>query len=440
MISVLSELFLILVLTIANGVFSLSETAIVSARKARLQELAENGDPRAQIALDLSNSPNQFLSTVQIGITLIGILSGVLGGATLAESIANRLQPFTWLDPYREAIGLGLVVLLITYLSLVIGELVPKRLALNNPEGIATLTAPVMYRLSFVTAPIVHLLSISTDKILSLLRQQTSEVSPVTEAEIQFLIEQGAKAGLFEAIEKTMVERVFRLGDRRVSALMTPRQQVVWLDVKDPFEINRQKMNSRRHSRFPVVHGGIDTILGIVHIKDLYARPHPDFRIMLSSSLRPPLFVPEHLSALKVLDLFKSSGMPLALVVDEYATVQGLVTLTDILEAIVGDVEDNQQAPRIVKREDGSWLVDGLLPISELQEWMELDDWPEEEKVIYHTVAGFVINYLGRIPTEADHFEWEGWEFEVVDMDGPRVDKILVKHLSPEVEESAPSS
>ncbi len=431
MSSVFLEILLVLLLILANGVFAMSEMAIVSARKARLQQLASEGDAKAQAALELANAPNHFLSTVQIGITLIGILAGAFGGATIAEKLAELLNRVPQLAPYSEGLGLGIVVVIITYLSLVVGELAPKRLALNNPERIASAIALPMQTLSKLAAPVVHLLGISTEMLLRVLGVEESTEPPVTEEEIKLLIEQGTQAGMFEEAEQDMVERIFRLGDRRVTALMTPRRQIIWLDLDDSPEENRQTIINSPYSRFAVCRGDLDNVVGIVQLKDLFTSTSAGQPLDLEAYLRQPLVIPENTPGLKVLELFKETGMHTALVVDEYAVVQGLATLNDVLEAIVGDIPalGEQTEPMVVQREDGSWLLDGLLLVDEFKELFDLDALPGEERESYQTLGGFITMYLGDIPSSADYFEWGGLRIEVMDMDGNRVDKVLVSQL-----------
>ncbi|KAB2945629.1 MAG: putative hemolysin [Candidatus Methanoperedens nitroreducens] len=420
------QIIFIILLTIANGIFSMSEIAIISARKARLQQWVNEGNTKAQAALDLADSPNRLLSTVQIGITLIGILAGVLGGATIADELSARLIFIPLLAPYSEAIALGIVVLGITYLTLVIGELVPKRIALHNPERIACTVAAPMRMLSRIASPAVHLLSISTDTVLRVLGIRPVSEQPVTEEEINILIEQGMKAGTFEEAERDMVEHVFRLGDLRAGALMTPRTEIVWLDIDDSPEETRRRIADSGHSRFPVGQGSLDNILGIVQIKDMLGRNMEGKSPDLKASLRRPLFVPESTHALKVLELFKQSGIHISLVVDEYGSVQGLVTLKDILEEIVGDIPsvEDLEEPLAVQREDGSWLLDGMLLVDDFKEIFSIKELPGEG--IYQTLGGFVLMHMGRIPAVGNHFEWSGLRFEVVDMDKNRIDKVLV--------------
>ncbi|HXH10628.1 MAG TPA: hemolysin family protein [Alphaproteobacteria bacterium] len=426
--SVTFEMVIIFLLIIANGVFAMSEIAVVSARRARLQQWANTGDTRARAALELANAPNQFLSTIQVGITLIGILAGAFGGATIARELEAELLEIPFLAPYSHAISLGIVVLSITYASLIVGELVPKRLALNNPERIAAAVAAPMRALSHLVSPVVYLLSLSTEAVLRVLGVRPSAEPPVTEEEIRLLLEQGARAGAFEAVERAMVERVFRLGDRRVAGVMTPRTEIVWLDVDASPEEIRRTVTESVHSRFLVAQESLDNVLGVVHAKDLLARAFVGQPIDLMALAQQPLYVPESMRALHVLELFKQSGTHIALVVDEYGGIQGLVTPSDILEAIVGDIPSAEELrePQAVQREDGSWLLDGMLSVDEFKELLQLRALPGEEQGVYQTLAGFVIMHLGRIPSAADHFEWGGLRFEVVDMDGNRVDKVLV--------------
>lgn len=427
-----SQILIILLLMLANGIFAMSEMAIVSARRVRLQEMANSGDAKARAALELANSPNRFLSTVQVGITLIGILAGAFGGAALSETIAVYLARIPALVQYSEAIAFGLVVLIITYLSLIIGELVPKRLALNAPEKIAANVAAPMQILAKAASPLVHLLSISTELVLKLLRVNTNVSEPlVTEEEIKLLLRQGAEAGMFEAAEQDMVERVFHLGDQRVAGIMTPRLDIVWLDLNDSAEINRNKMIDNPHTRFPVCQETLDNVLGIVHITHVLTQTLQGKPIDLLAVLQQPLVIPETTHALKILELFKQSGTHIALVVDEYGVIQGIVTLNDVMEVVIGEVPfaDQQEEADIIRREDGSWLVDGMLPIGELKELLNLEELPGEDRGNFHTLGGFVITHLGHIPRSSDYFEWSVFRFEVVDMDGNRVDKVMIAPL-----------
>ncbi len=432
------DIIFVILLIIANGLFSMSEIAIISSRKARLQQWAEDGDAKARVALDLANSPNLFLSTVQIGITLVGVLSGAFGGATIAGRLAAALDRFPAIAPFSESLSLGIVVLIITYLSLVIGELAPKRLALNNPERIASAVANPMRILSVVASPAIRLLSASTEFVLRAMGMRPSSEPPITEEEIKVLIEQGTLAGIFEEAEQEMVERIFRMGDRRVGVLMTPRKKIEWLDINEPVGKLRRQIARSNYSRFPVAQGRLTNILGIVHVRDLLARSLTGQPFSLKASLQKPLFVHENMHVLKVMELFRTSGMQSALVIDEYGTIEGLVTLNDILESIIGDIPSGyeQEGPRVVEREDGSWLVDGMLPVDEFKELFDLRNLPEDKIGHYQTLGGFVMTYLKRIPTAGDFFTCVGLRFEVLDMDGHRVDKVLVQALPKEPQEN----
>ena len=420
------EILFILLLLVANGVFAMSEIAIVSSRKSRLEQRARAGNVKAQAALELANSPDRFLSTVQIGITLVGILAGAFGGATIAEQLGAQINKIPALAPYGEAIGLVTVVLAITYLSLIIGELVPKRLALNNPEGVASAVARPMRGLSRIASPVVNLLSTSTAVTLKLLRARPSAEPPVTEEEIKVLMEQGAKAGVFEKTESELIASVFRLDDRRVSALMTPRQEIVWLDADATEDAIKRKVMESNYSRFPVAKGSLDDVHGVVKAKDLLGRCLAGEQLELRALIRKPLFVPEGRSALQVLELFKRAHTHIALVIDEYGAVEGLVTMNDVLEAIVGAMPSTGGTEICaVKRDDGSWLLDGAMPIVEFKEIFPAL-MRGEDRGRYETLAGFVLTRLGRVPKTADHFEWHGLRFEIVDMDRNRIDKVLV--------------
>lgn len=428
------NLLIIILLIVANGALSMSETALIASRKARLKRLAEEGNQRAQRTLDFASSPNLYLSTVQIGITLVSVLSGVFGGYSVAKTLAEILAVFPALTPYAETVSLSLVVAAISYLSLVLGELVPKRLALNNPEHIAMLVAGPMRFLSLIASPMVRFLAASTDLFLRLIRAKSPEEPPVTEEEIRILIDQATVAGIFHEAEQEMVERVFLLGDRHVGALMTPRRKITWLDIDDTLEKNLRKISKSAHSRFPVCQGRLGNIIGIIHVKDLISVCFKTQSLDLKRFLRSPLFVLETTHALHVLELFRESSNDIALIVDEYGTIEGLVTLTDILEAIVGDlpVHPEGDPPRIVRRQDGSWLIDGLLPIDELKEKFKIKQLPGEEPGLFQTVGGFVMTYLKKIPSAGDFFQCCGLRFEILDMDGQRVDKVLIEELEKE--------
>ncbi|MDQ6645510.1 MAG: hemolysin family protein [Chloroflexota bacterium] len=425
------EIIIIILLIIANGVFAMSETAFVSARKVRLQQRANEGDLKAAAALELAKSPNRLLSTVQLGITLIGILAGAFGGATVAQAVAVYIRAIPWLAPYSDGVALTAVVAGITYLSLVIGELVPKRIALNNPERIAIFMVTPMRTLSTIASPFIHLLSISTEGILRLIGLRPSGEPPITEAEINVLIEEGTQIGTFEAAEQDMIERIFRMGNRRVNSLMTHRPDIVWLEAADTSQEIRQVIRESNYSRFPVCHEGLDNVLGMVHVKDLLLQCMAGQPFDVKAVLQEPLYVIESTSTLKVLESFKKTGKQAALVIQEYGDIQGLITLNDILEAIVGDISSTGDLdnPQAVQREDGSWLFDGMLPIDEFKDILHIRALPEEASGDYETLAGFVLIELGRVPIATDHFEWGTLRFEVVDMDGRRIDKVLVQPI-----------
>jgi putative hemolysin len=427
-----TEIAILILLILTNGLFSLSEMAIVSARKARLQQRAEAGSSGAKKALALAEQPTRFLSTVQIGITLIGILSGALGGATIAESLAAYFAQYPVLQPYSEAIGVGIVVTVITYFSLVIGELVPKRLALNNAEKTAARIAPFMQFVATITKPVVSILSFSTDIILRLLGTDPASEPAVTEEEVKILIEQGREAGVFEDMEQEIVERVFRLSDRTVNSLMTHRSEMVWLDVDDPLEENIEKILSSGHSNFVVCRDDVDNVIGILRAKDLLREYAVGRFVSIPASLQMPPFVPQGMNALAVVERLRKDKSPVALVIDEYGAIDGMVTLTDVLEAIVGDIPalDEEGEPEATQREDGSWLLDGMMLVDEVQRLLDLDNLPGDTDN-YDTLGGLLMAELGRIPVAGDWFEWENLRFEVVDMDGHRVDKILVMSVKP---------
>ncbi len=422
------EILIIFLLMICNALFAMSEMAVVASRKVRLQQWANQGNARAQVALDLAQSPNRFLSTIQVGITLIGILAGAFGGTTVARSLEGYLKGIPYLRGYSEVLSLGIVVLGITYLSIVLGELVPKRLALNNPERIASAIAVPLRLLATITHPVVQVLTISSEGVLKLLGYQPSREPPITEEEIKVLIEQGTQAGVFAEKEKDIIKSVFRLADREVGVLMTTRLEIVWLDLNAPIEENRVKIMDHPYSRFPVAQDNLDNVLGVVRAKDLLDQGLSSQLMDLKEKMTPPLFVSENAPALHLLEMFKKSRPHLALVVDEYGGIQGLVTLNDILESIVGEISSQNQLaePQAVQREDGSWLVDGMVPVDEFKEIFDLVRLPGEGSGHFQTLGGFIMMQMGRVPRPADHFEWEGLRFEVVDMDGKRIDKVLI--------------
>ena len=421
----LSEMLVIAFLILLNGVLAMSEAALVASRKARLQSRSEEGDSASSTALKLIERPNVFLSTIQIGITLIGVLSGAVGGATLSESLAAELAKIPSVAIYSEPIALGSVVLIITVLSLWLGELVPKRLGLHSPEQIARAVAGPMLFTSKLFSPLINLLSGATDLVLQLIGIKPSQEPPITEEELQVLIDQGTQAGVFEEAEQDMVEGVFSLGDQRVYSLMTPRTDIIWLDINDSPEEILQKIAESEYSRFPVCDGSLDKVLGIIKARDLLVPSLAGEPINLKGKLRPALYIPETSLASRALEIFKEQNRELMLVIDEFGSLQGLLTLNDIIEEIVGDFEVEPQA---TQRQDGSWLLDGMLPIDDFKEIFNLRTMPHEEE--YETLSGFMMTTLGRMPQPADHFEWSTLTFEVMDMDGNRVDKVLVTTLA----------
>lgn len=422
------DIGILLVLILFNGVFAMSEMAMATSRKSRLQQLADDGNARARAALRLIEHPNRFLATVQIGITLIGIVTGFFGGATLSDPVAQEFARVPALAPYSSTIAVVLVVGAITYLSLLIGELVPKRLALQNPERLAMLVSPPMTLLSRVAGVVVHVLGVSTEFVLRLLGVRHSDDPPITEEEIETLLQEGAAAGVFAPAEHEMVEGVFDLGDRQARELMTPRYRLVALDVDDSLDANLRKMAEAPHQVFPVYDGDLDRLIGMAPVKTLWAASVNGDPIDLRALAEPALIVPESMPALEVLERFRDRGSNAAMVVDEYGGIQGLVTLHDLLEAITGDLEVSQrQSGEVVRRADGSWLLDGALPVHEVRDVLEIDEpLPGEEDGDYETLGGFLMFRLERIPDVGDATDWEGHRFEVVDMDGRRVDRVLV--------------
>lgn len=430
------QIVIILLLITLNGLFAMSELAIASSRRVRLQQMAEDGNRGAAVALELAQDPNRFLSTVQVGITLVGILTGAFGGATIAGALATPLSQIPVIGPYANAVSFILVVGTITFLSVVVGELVPKRIALQNTERIAAAVARPMRALSVVAWPAVRLLGLATDAILSVFRLDAPAEASVSEEEIRMLVEQSAQAGIIEEVERDMVESVFRLGDRPLDTMMTPRPEIVWLDVNAPEEKIREIVKNSSHSRFPVCDGQLDKALGVVRSKDLLSRCLSDEPLDLRVVMQEPLFAPENAQALKALERFKQTGVHLALLVDEYGGIDGMVTLIDILEAIVGDIPtmDEIVEPPIVTREDGSWLVDGLISVEDFKQAFDIRALPGEGE--YQTLGGFVVFMLGSVPVSGNHFGYGGFRFEVADMDGKRVDKVIVEAAPPEDEEA----
>ena len=423
-----TEVFIIFLLLLANGVFAMAEISVVSSRKGRLKKLADEGSTKAQAALALAQEPTRFLSTVQIGITLVGILAGAYGGANLTDNVAAFVAQWTPLAAYGRPIALFLVVSSITFCSLIIGELVPKRVGLNNPERKAMLMAGPMNTLSRLASPIVWVLTKSTNLVLRLLGLGKEADAPPSEEEVAHLIEQGTSAGVFHKAERAMVEGVLRLDERPVTEIMTRRNRVVWLNIADADEINWRKIVASGHSHFPVYEGTRDNVLGLVAVKALWANAAIGLESRLRNHLTPPLFIPETVNAVQLLETFKKSGKHLALVTDEFGGIQGLVTLIDVMEAIVGDLPEpgDRRGPDAVQREDGSWLVDGSMTVEEFRRRFSFRPLPREQEEGYETLGGFVLDRLGHIPRPGEAFAWSGWRFEVMDMDRNRVDKVLL--------------
>lgn len=425
------EIVILFALILLNGAFAMSEIALVTARKARLQKLVDEGDSSAIAAVKLGEDPTRFLSTIQIGITSIGVLNGIVGEAALAPPLAQWLVSLGLYDPYASYAATGLVVVLITYFSIVLGELVPKRLGQSNPETVARLVAKPINLLAIATKPFVRMLSGSTKGLLRLLGVKESSGSIVTEAEIHAVLAEGTSAGVIESHEHTMVRNVFLLDDRQLSSLMVPRGDVVFLDINKPFEENLRLIDSSDHARFPVVKDSLDNILGIVNARQLLSKiAHgeiPDLQV----NLQAPLYVPETLTGMELLDNFRLSDVHMAFVIDEYGQVQGIVTLKDLIEAITGEFQPRDpETSWAVQREDGSWLLDGYIPVPELKDRLGLTSVPEEERGRYHTLSGMMMLLTGRLPKVADTTEWQGWNFEIVDMDGKTIDKVLATSLT----------
>lgn len=423
------EILIIILLLLANGVLAMSEIAVVSARKARLAQGAGRGDERARRALELANDPNRFLSTVQIGITTVGVLAGAFGGATVAQQLAGWLETVPALARYAQVIGIGAVVATITFATLVIGELVPKRIALRRPERIAARIAGPMHRLSILATPLVRLLGGATDLVLRLLPPPPAEDPAVTEEDVRLLLEQGTRAGVFLAAEQDIVENVFWLGDQRVDSVMTPRDRIVWLDVNAGPDDHRAVMLQRPQARYVLGDGSVDRVVGAVMVKDMWPRVLRGETVDPDADSFMPLIVPASTRALTLLQQFRQTRVHMALVQDEEGRTAGLVTMTDILEGLVGELAEYAEAD-VVQRTDGSWLVNPTMKMRDVHDLLGLDA-PTAEADATRSVAEFVTAALGRRPAPADWFEWAGYRFEVVDMDGPVIDKVLVAAAGP---------
>ena len=426
------EIFLLFALIVLNGLFAMSEIALVTARKARLQKLIDEGDSAAIAAVKLGEDPTRFLSTIQIGITSIGVLNGIVGEAALAAPLAGVLLGMGVSENWSQFGATALVVVLITYFSIVVGELVPKRIGQSNPEMLARMVARPVNWLAMATKPFVLLLSVSTRGLLRLLNVRENSNSAVTEEEIHAMLEEGTTAGVIESHEHTMVRNVFRLDDRQIGSLMVPRSDVVFLDLDDPFEINMSKVEASDHARFPVMKGDVNNLVGVVNARKwLTGALRGDSKHLTDQTLHPPLYVPETITGMELLASFRESNDQMAFVIDEYGEVQGIVTLKDLIEAITGEFSPRDpETSWAVQREDGSWLLDGHIPVPELKDRLGLESVPDEERGRYHTLSGMMMLLTGRLPRESDTVQWEGWHFEIVDMDGRTIDKVCAHRVS----------
>lgn len=428
----MGEILLILGLILLNGLFSMAEIALVSARKARLEGQANKGDKSAKEALELANHPDTFLSTVQIGITLIGILTGILSGENLKENLAAFLMRFEWLADYSNGLATAIIVIIITYFSMVLGELVPKRLGLARPETIAKFMARPMHVLSRITHPFIWLLTKSTFVIVKLFNIKTKD-NQVTEEEIKAIISEGTEQGTIEEAEQEIIERVFHLGDRTITSLMTHRSDIIWFDVNDNEAAIKEKIIEEPHSVYPICDGHIDNIKGVISIKDLYVK---NDLTLFKDMMKKPLYVPENNSAYQVLETYKQSKIHSCFIIDEYGSLLGMITLNDILEAIIGDLpEQHTDDYEIVEREDGTYLVDAQIPFYDFLSRFEKTEWMNEGEQEFDTLAGFILHQLKRIPKTGDKLEWEGFNLEIIDMDAQRIDKVLV-NISKEIKEN----
>ncbi|WP_136798445.1 hemolysin family protein [Desulfosediminicola ganghwensis] len=425
------EIAILITLIFLNGIFAMSEIALVTARKSRLQRLAEEGDRSAAVAIQLGQEPTRFLSTVQIGITAIGILNGIVGEAALAGPLAKLLSGFG-LAPKSSAIAATtIVVVTITYLTIVLGELVPKRLAQFNAEGIARMMARPIAILAQLSRPFVYLLSKSTDIILKLLGKKDLNSASLTEEDIRAILKESSQAGIIEEKEHEMLRNVFRLDDRQIASLMTPRSEIVFLDIEQQFQKNLEMLAYSDHSRLPVCRGGMYNLLGVITAQELLKQHlRGELTEHITDHLLPAVYVPESLSGMKLLEQFRESDIQMVFVVDEYGQILGLITLQDILEALTGQFKpDDREDVWAVQRKDGSWLIDGLIPVPELKDLLELKSVPEEKKKRYHTLSGMMMCLFGGVPHSGNVAEWQGWRLEIVDLDGNRVDKVMASRL-----------
>jgi len=423
------DVAILVALIAVNALFAMAEVALLTAKRSKLQKMVESGDRQAAAALELGEDPNRFLSTIQVGITTIGILNGVVAESALSAPVAVWLEQLGVSDSTSGWLASTVIVLIITYTSIVLGELVPKRVGQSNPEPIARLVARPMLALAGIARPLIRLLSGSTQVLLRLLGIRNNVNQMVTEEEIHALLEEGSDAGIIEHSEHQMVRNVFRLDDRQITSLMVPKSDVIYLDLDVPLSENLQRIQDSEHSRFPVCKAGFDEVLGIINAKVLLAQTlrgeNPDFR----TDLQPAVFVPESLTGMELLEHFKSSGVQMAFVIDEYGEIQGIITLQDLIEAIAGEFKpDDHDDAWAIPRQDGSWLLDGIIPVPELKDCLALKALPEEDKGRYNTLSGMLMLLMGRIPSAGETVDWDCWRFEVVDMDGKRIDKVIASH------------
>ncbi len=432
------ELLIILILIAINGVLALAEIAIISSRKARLQHAAKEGSVGAKTALDLAHDPSYFLSTIQVGITLVGILTGAFSGATFSATVATYLEPIPIISLYADGIAFFLVVLLVTFFSICFGELVPKRIALSNPEKIAMSVSRPMALLARLTAPFVRLLSGTTDMVVGLFGINKDTEESISEEEIKILISQATTAGVIEEAEQEIINKIMLLGDKRVRDIMTPHSEIEWLDATESKTKILEAVNHSHHSHYPVYRETKDEIIGFIHVKDLLEHWSTKKSEPLEEFVQKPLFIIETTTVLNVLELFRTHNSHIALVVDEYGSVEGIITVNDIFESIVGEVPDIDEVedPHITKRDADSWLVDGILSIDEFKYRFHIKKMWKETEDNYQSLGGFIMNYLDTIPKPGDSFEWNHYRFEVVDMDGNRVDKVLLVKLPKPVSEA----
>ena len=436
MIGTIIEIIIILILIILTGYLSMAELAVVSIRKAKMQKYLDEGNKNAQLVFDLLEDPNEFLSTVQIGISLIGVLTGAFGGVTLAKPLANLIS----FIPYSEPISVAIVVIVTTYLTLVIGEIVPKVIALNEPEKVSLKVARSMVVLSKISKPVSFILAKSSSFLLWIMRIEDKNDDIVTEEEIELMIKEGREDGTIEKEEEDIIKRVFKLDDQKVESIMTPRNEIIWIDLEDDRQANKVKIIESKRSIFPIASGELDDFIGVVQAKDILSAMFSDDEFDVHKIVKEPLVVSENLETLELLKEFKENQeyVHMSLVVDEFGSVEGLITLNDLLEGIVGDIPgiDEEDEPEAIQRDDGTWLIDGRFQIDRFKKLFDFNDMlPDEEEDNFTTLAGFILSISGTIPDEEDKYEWDRFIFEIIDIDGHQIDKVLVTDLGPQNEE-----